>query len=288
MYTKNILHRPTVTYRDSDHTYRRDDELLTSVTSFIEKYTVEFDEDFWSRYKTLEAMFSDYDFKKAKRKFSFLSPLLIEHLEEKVDPHTYGRKRRSLIREWSLNNKLACVSGTKYHNEQEELSILRGIECNPFTGEYVKVHVRKPLDDYDNYSLHHDLYKLEDGYYPELLVWLDKYGLGGMSDRVFIETIGRNRYVDLDDYKTNEKITSDENFFAYLKPPLQDVKDTKFNRYSIQLCIYAYMLESFGFRVRHLAFHHFDKRYPVEYNRARVELMLNYREPVFPFQFPSE
>jgi hypothetical protein len=119
-----------------------------------------------------------------------------------------------------------------------------------------------------------DYYKdLPDGVYPELLLWHNKSMTSGTADRVIIETIGSERWVTIEDYKTNKEIknynyldkrTGKPVVNKYMLAPFENLCNCNYWHYQIQLNIYGYMLEAFGFRIRGGSIIHTednDKRY---------------------------
>ena len=147
------------------------------------------------------------------------------------------------------------------------------------TLDTVKIINPEVSPDYKE-NLIEDLYMLPDGYYPELLVWNEKCGIAGQADKVFLETIGNTRYVDIDDYKTNNKIKTESAYVKKLKgrvmmkKPLGHLMDCNHTHYNLQISTYAWVMEQFGFKVRNLAFHHYNKPYVLNYLKREVEMML--------------
>ncbi|MDG1314735.1 MAG: hypothetical protein P8P29_04310 [Flavobacteriaceae bacterium] len=272
MYTKNILETPLVKYYDINHMYIRDDEVLTSCTTFIDKFTFTFDSDHWSAYSTLKEMIPEDTFKRVSKDYSFCSPLLVEELKSRVILSEYKEKRRKLVREWKISNRDSRYVGSKYHLEHEKLADILGFQTNIITGAVAEVNSRVNRDDCDNYSISNNLIDIKDGYYSEMLLWNDRFGLAGLADRVFVETVDNIRYVDIYDYKTNEKL--DDSFMQYMLFPVNNLPHSKMNLYMLQLSLYGWMLEQFGFVVRNLAIQHYSEIHKLEYAKAEIESML--------------
>ncbi len=147
----------------------------------------------------------------------------------------------------------------------------------------------------ENYSLmlNQDLLNhLPDGYYSEFLVSMDNRNINnkhypdlfikGQIDKLYIETdpVTKVRYVDIGDYKTNKKIDKKGMFLRALgetqkmKGILDFMDDCNYNHYTIQLCIYAYMLEQAGFTIRNIWFENFDTVHDISYNKDLIEIIL--------------
>lgn len=197
----------------------------------------------------------------------------------------HGETPEYWIAKWAEKRDTACERGTLFHQEQEEYVLGRGVDMN--SGKVFTVQNQALIMQFTP-----DLYQLPDGLYPELRMWHNGYRIAGTADKTFIETIKDKRYVDLDDYKTNERINM-TSFKSYatghkmMKGPLKHLMDCNFQHYELQLSIYAFMLEAAGFIPRNLQFTHyphpntenpFEDRepqiYPVQYRKAEVLAMI--------------
>lgn len=112
---------------------------------------------------------------------------------------------------------------------------------------------------------------------PEVQVYDEELGLAGTVDLV-IEGGGR---VVLVDYKTNDKITTKSyDGKVGILPPTRDMEDCSMSRYSLQLSLYAYILERRGCFIDKLYIIHLSekgaKEIEVPYLKERVEKMLTY------------
>lgn len=273
----------TLTFEPLEHKYG--DGLGISVSTLIGKYENEFNKSFWLRWKAWEQIlfpFENKELRKSKfkelrkevgytfqemskhseRLFMLLAlkyPKLVEIVEEDI--------KTQIEREWAEKNNNSKINGTAYHDNNEQASYERGYELNPFNNK--KYKVIKGYQWVDNIKIQNlDLYNLEEGYYPELI--LNKGSVYGQSDRVWI---GANKEVWIRDYKTNEKIEK-ENKFQKLKYPLRHLDDCNYNIYSIQLSMYGWILEQYGYKVQDLALDHFEKSVWVPYLKREVESII--------------
>ncbi len=183
--------------------------------------------------------------------------------------------KNELSYEWDYSN----ILGSKFHKEQEDLSYSRGYEINPFTEDrFQTISIKK---EYDNQSAFDCLIDLEDGYYPELLVWdftmPQNATFVTQIDRCFIETVDGVRYVDVDDYKTNKKRPY-KNTSSFLKEPLHNIYDSSEDKYKLQVMFGAKLMATHGFTPRYCSFTHYlnydinkAKMYPAKYDSILMD-----------------
>lgn len=80
----------------------------------------------------------------------------------------------------------------------------------------------------------------------EIKVFSKKWNLAGTIDKIYIY----ENSIVLGDWKTNKEIKTDKSFcFGKLLPPFEKYKDNELNKYSLQLSIYALLLEEAGIYV---------------------------------------
>lgn len=276
-----------ISFNEEEHSYTnvKTKRRYISVTTLIKHYEAGYDGRYWSIYKGYQDYLgiSDAD----KKKFSslmmrngldFKQPCdednLIRIIKKsglkdisKIEP--FAKKRLDL---WDANCKDKGERGTRFHKKEEFGAYQTG--SMGFSTGNVKT----------NYSYSFDLSQLQDGGYSELLVYLHEFGIAGQVDKAKFESVGNITYVDIDDWKTNDKITT-SNGFQKFKAPINHLEETKLNKYALQLSMYAYILECHGFVVRHLRFTHIvlDKDevevnrlyYVIPYLRNEVIAILN-------------
>ena len=183
----------------------------------------------------------------------------------------------NIKKSWEKEREDACFKGTKYHERKEEQAYNRGFEINPYTREKTITKIKKSPPGNKTLPFK-DLWELEDGYYPELIIWNDLYEIAGTADKVFIYTKGKKRYVDIDDFKTNKEIKKQNNY-QKMKYPIEKLDDCNYNHYRLQISMYAWMLEQFGFIVKNVGFTHMNELYKFQYGRMKpniIKLLKNY------------
>lgn len=171
------------------------------------------------------------------------------------------------MRVWAEKRDLACEKGTAIHDEREQREYKSSSTVfNTATVRLLNYHT------------------LADGVYPELKLWHHYWCIAGRADKCTIETIGRNRYMHILDYKTNElKFQSYQNRrgdFKRMLQPLQGLMDCNVMHYYLQLSLYQYMAEYLGFKPGTRTIVNIvdgkDVPYEVPYLRDKVEDMLKF------------
>ncbi len=262
MLNKPIFDEPSHTYINSIEGY-----LYTSVTTLVGKYKEKFDEEYWSLYNAGRRLLQILDDEASKKRYSGmligagldfsnkteynLRQALKVVLQEKYN--LLGAEQLAEKNRWKDNTKKATDAGTKVHKYKEESLLDFGIDLDIFG---LDVKVINLLEEIDNLS------KLQDGVYPELMVWNNQFKIAGISDKITIETIGTKRFVDIDDYKTYKKVDTTSYLnkatgeYKKMLHPVGHIFDCNYIHASLQLSMYGYFLECFGFTIRNIKFTH--------------------------------
>lgn len=150
----------------------------------------------------------------------------------------YGISPEEIITIWNDETTRALKLGTCYHNQQETKV------CNQ---EYIvhgdkKIPVFKPKYDAQGNKIAPNQ-KLQEGIYPEHLVYLKSAGICGQSD--LVEVIDGK--VNITDYKTNKEIKlagymNWEGITQKMQFPVSHLDDCNLRHYQLQLSIYLYMI----------------------------------------------
>lgn len=260
-------------FKDKNHEYFSEkDEKYISVSELCSKYKPPYDTEYWARHGALKKLIPD--FSRIKKQFPSEREA-VRVLSNEMDAISGFHKLVQQIKdEWKNTNRQSVSKGNLYHRDAEKMAYIRGIMENPFTKTGARVIKLEKKVGYDNHSMAPNLYELKDGFYPELLLWNEEYRLAGQSDKVFISTVKGERVVDIDDYKTNKRIDKVGFRGEKLLPPLNHLDNCHLTNYSLAISCYAWMLEQFGFKVRHLGFHHYNTLYKTPYLRDEVLTML--------------
>lgn len=268
-----------VLYNDKLHKYWTKDsnQSCVSVTTLIHNYTV-FDEDFWSSYKALEAILGEKRFKEEiKSTLLDTKKFNLKHLEQtNVSEDVFNEKKIEILKDWEEKRETSCIRGTAIHR-QHELEHLAGrtkeLQHLGLGGKF------KP-----NTSN-----KIEPGknIYPELLLSRisndGKLRLAGQADLVIVDDFD----VYILDYKSSKTIDLKSYYdrktkkYSTLKYPLNNIQDTNFWHYTLQLSTYAWMIQKYDprFEIKALLLLHYDHdggntTYECEYLKNDVERML--------------
>ena len=205
--------------------------------------------------------------------------------------------KKEILIAWKINTKNALRKGSKYH-DKKEMEIL-------YKNQTLKKHIhikgkgKRTNKLFQGYQDHIDLKELEAGItYPELRLYLDKHKIAGHADLVRVLP---NGYVDVEDYKTNAKPLSKKGFNGKkLKAPLDFLDDCDYIHYSLQLNIYGYILEQWGYKVRYLKIRHMrfpegtkiDKKYLKEGTEQELRKLnvvsVKYRPDIIKLMFDAK
>ena len=247
----------SVYYNDLIHKYWTKDskETCISVTTLIHKFQT-FDEKFWSAYKAIEKILGE-DFNIVKGELLDKKIFNIDILEKvNIDGDTFDEVRKSILKEWEEKREVSCIRGSAIHKELE-LGHLSGK-----TTEIKKLGLGGKFDTNTSNLIIPGIQAV----YPELLlshVSKDKsIRLAGQADLVIID--GFDVYIL--DYKTSKKIEL-KSFYdrktkksQMMKYPLNNLQDTNFWHYSLQLSTYAWMIKKIDprFNIKALMLIHYD------------------------------
>lgn len=259
-------------------------EVFISVTTLIGLFKAKFDSDYWSYYKGLQRALGiedkkefstllrrrwQFDFdSKNKKDLAHIGMLNGISEKELIDAQNL------ILSEWKVTNTTATTKGTKFHNHKENRQYIdKGAENE---GVFVKLIDELPdgLED-----LHHPDYAIS---IPELRLYNEEFMLAGTADEIFVEP---SKVFDVNDWKSNKKIDL-TNKYQKMSYPLEHLEDNNFNHYCLQISVYAWMLEQFGYKPNTLKFTHVvideddnvlsETPYYTHYMKKEVEDMLNY------------
>lgn len=252
-----------------------------SVTTLIGKYEQEFDKDFTSKYKALERLLPSDVWKKEKGGIWKSHKIPKDFLEVyDIKESELNAVQQDILDEWAKINREACERGTKIHSELENSFYKAGnnVKLEKF-GIGGKFQCKKNYNELD----------LEYGVYPEYLIYFstqDKIlNLAGQIDLL----IKNGNEIILIDHKTNAKIDQ-KGFYdsksrqtKKMKYPLTKLDDCNFTHYTLQLSLYAWMLQRINpdFIIKDLIINHYDHSgkntlYHCQYLKKEVELLLKH------------
>lgn len=150
----------------------------------------------------------------------------------------YGMTEKEILTAWDNETKRAIKLGNFYHNQREADML----DFDTIERDGTEIPIVKPLVNDDGIKLAPEQ-KVEDGIYPEHLVYLKSAGICGQADLVEIV----NGYINIYDYKTNKEIkekgfTNWEGITSKMYKPVSHLDDCNINHYNLQLSIYMYII----------------------------------------------
>jgi len=274
-----------IIFSEKDHKYIHVEsgKELKGWTSLIKNFSKDFNREAQLECSAYKLLLGNEEYNRLIQgrfnKLFCLDPTIVSpYLRSCVIGDIYHLKNE-LSYEWDYSG----ILGSKFHREQELLSYERGWEINPFDGE--KYNVIQIQKEYDNQSAADCLYELQDGYYPELLVWdytMDQSETPvTMIDKPFLKTDQETgiRYAFVSDIKTN-KARPYTSACDKMLPPFDSINDNTLEKYKLQVQFGGKLLETHGFTVKKCGVEHYlnydlkkVKMYPAEYNKELMDLL---------------
>ena len=272
-------------YSDEEHVYinKKDNSRYISVTTLINKYSEEFDEDFWSSYKALEEIIDGDTFsilKKALLATKKFNPKILKKFQ--IDEELFAQKKAEIIAQYNATRNEACAHGTTEHL-RKELSFY-----GKHNFDFDRYGYKDLSGEYDCKKNYYEL-DLERGVYPEFLIAVtSRDGILKVSGQIDC-LIKNGNEITILDWKTNKEIKK-ESFYnrstkqhQMMKFPLNNIQDSNYWHYALQLSLYAYLLQTLHpeFVIKGLKLIHIDREqketeYEVPYLKDDVERMLKH------------
>jgi hypothetical protein len=168
----------------------------------------------------------------------FDSKTIAEKVSKQKKSKWYGMTPEAIQQIWQNESKRATDLGTWYHN-QREADLL---DCKEINRHDKTLPVIAPIVA-DNGVKTASEQKLEDGIYPEHMIYLKSAGICGQSD--LVEIVDGKVYIT--DYKTNKEIKTEsfknwEGVSQKMKAPISHLDDCNYFHYALQLSIYMYVI----------------------------------------------
>lgn len=299
-----------ILFNEEEHKYYdANGSIYTSVTTLIGKYTNTYDTELWAMFTGLKEHGFKVRLEKEKRCI-YVGNVLYK-LKDLMKDSLFKAWYMEIIARWDGLTIEACNRGNAIHNELEDsINISKG-DFKGATNSLISPIGKKTI------NTQHDLDKtmLQDKYpmvytrlsgylarsfsiFAEKKVYLQDYLVAGMIDVPLI----LGKYFCILDWKSNKNelhktagyYKKDKNFvkttewietgehFLY---PLNMLEASKFNIYALQLSLYAYILEQWGYTLmtNGLEIIHFpiDKEpllIKIPYLKHEVEVMLNHHK----------
>ena len=272
-------------YSDEEHIYinKKDNSRYISVTTLIGKYSEEFDEEFWSSYKALEEIIDGDTFsilKKALLATKKFNPKILKKFQ--IDEELFAQKKAEIIAQYNATRNEACEHGTVEHL-RKELSFYGKHDF-----DFGRYGYKDLSGEYDCKKNYYEL-DLERGVYPEFLIAVtSRDGILKVSGQIDC-LIKNGNEITIIDWKTNREIKKESYYnrstkqHQMMKFPLNNIQDSNYWHYALQLSLYAYLLQTLHpeFVIKGLKLIHIDREqketeYEVPYLKDDVERMLKH------------
>ncbi|MDO8610078.1 MAG: hypothetical protein Q7R95_05990 [bacterium] len=120
----------------------------------------------------------------------------------------------------------------------------------------------------------------------EIMLFSEVYKIAGTADLVCLIN---DKDIELGDFKTNKKINLKSKYGNKLLYPLEHLDASEINIYSIQLGLYKYMLEEFGYNVKKITLHHINPEtrnidsYDIKYLKKEIKDVLEHFQSINEF-----
>ena len=269
-----------VIYSDEKHVYIDKDskERCVSVTTLISMYHEEFNEEFWTLYKALEALLDAETWYFVKQKL-----LANKNADIKfVNKLNLDLKQNEIKEEYRIKRETACERGTAIHAKFENSFY------NQKQFDFKNYGFEEISGDYTCNKNYYVL-DLNKGVYPEFLIACNSQDgflrLAGQIDLLIVN--GNDVYIV--DFKSNKEIKK-TSFYdkkkksnVMMKFPVNNLQDCNFNHYQLQLSTYAFMLQTLRpeLNIKKLILYHIDHDgnetlHECEYLKDEVVKMLNH------------
>ncbi len=271
---KNTKQPEKVVFTEKGHIYEKGDEPYISVTTLLKNYTKPFDSDYWSTYKAVKDVLEEKgEWRKFKWDAGGWETVVDEYRSRKHPHYTKDIEARKVwyLEKWDAERVYAADLGNKAHADLEG-DMLNAKRIKLDNGRIAGVTASDILDmqGFDNGENH---------LFTELLLWNDQFKIAGQADIVERQ----DKKVHIKDYKTSKVIEMEPFMDAHFLFPLEELVDTNYNKFTIQLSTYGWMLEQQGYEVTGLTMIHLDRMtgdhiqdYPLAYRPDLVRKMLNH------------
>lgn len=232
----------------------------TSVTTLISNYYEHFDKEFWSSYGAIKNIMGEKVFKSSGTQAMMLD---IKQFKEKwldmlgITKDEFEKEKQNILDEWDRKNKEACEWGTEYHLQRENYFYTK----DKFKiGNFIGDNETEFVCEKHNFDLNR-----ENAILPEYLIhYSSKDGMVNLSGQIDL-LIKRGNDIWIIDWKTNGKGIESKSFYdkklrktKKMKYPVNNLDDHTLNHYTLQLSLYAYMLQQINpnFNIKMLKLYH--------------------------------
>lgn len=224
----DLRHLGGLVFSEKYHSYHNADGVkYTGVTTLLSKYkSQKFNADHTSKYKAMKDYLPENIFSRIKEMAGGWenAHVYYERVCNKGEKYLTNleRIRKEYLDSWQ--NK--TVSGSEEHDARERDIIENGFYHNGKHYPYLNKNILEITKD-------------DVGVCTEILVWNHDLQLAGLADVVIFD---KGKFYILD-FKTNKEIKKTGFMGRKMLPPFDNLPECEFSIYSLQLNVYAYMIE---------------------------------------------
>lgn len=319
-YLKDYNKSIEIGFDEIEHRYFdvNDPELVfISATQLIGSVKPKYDSDFWAMYTGLKDKMIPVKPEPELR--SIYVNGVLTHLDKLMQDSLYKHYYNQTKSMWAGLTEEACIKGSNTHNYLEDsINESKGI-FNQTSDNYKISPDKRDRDEFGTIANNLEITSLKTTYpfiynrlqeyvnrdciiYAEKRVRLDHALIAGMIDVPIIKR-GTNKFC-ITDWKTNKDELRDKpGYYKKIKAggkwiksnqwiitndtfnyPLKHLPCSKKNEYSLQLSLYAYILECWGYElvdkgleIIHIRTGYDEKVIKIPYLRNEIELLIKWR-----------
>lgn len=248
-----ILEREELTFDEEQHQYSLGDVEFISATQFLGQFFSKFDPD-----AIVDKYYDKWQENPGKK------------------PEYYGKTKDEIKEMWVLNAQQRSQHGTDVHNAIEDYikHCLSEESIELFSDPETRA---KALQGVKYWKIIDTLYKPKL-VLPEKRIYSLEHGIAGTIDLLLVDSNGEAM---LFDWKTNHSIDNKGFMGQKAKYPISDLDDCNYEKYRLQLSLYAYILETeYDLPIKGLTLVHLTEtksnQIPMEYSKAYILSLLQY------------
>jgi len=309
IHTNLYFDEPTHKYYDVNG------NVYISCTQLIERFDFEFDKEFWANAKAVEYIFTNrYNYEiwnNQKKELGYEK--LISICLKGIKPEVLNQAKEKILTNWKDTTIIACDKGNLIHNQLEDSIHLITKYSNTSDNKQIRTvtdvlndntNQLLTIDDLKNTVIYHNYKpifeylcnKINDGFslYAEVGVYDTTTLISGRIDLVLINN--NTKEFEILDWKTNkDELHFESGYYKKkngiktntwiktndcLRFPINHLSKSKGSKYTLQLSLYAYLMELYGFKCVGLTLCHIRseiKFYEIKYLKGEIKLIIKYK-----------
>jgi len=233
-------------FTEKDHSYvdTTTGEQIISVTTLLKRLKQPFDSNFWSLYTALKRN----NIKVAPR---YPNSIVVEGKSMSIEDiqksfYNLNPSIEDIKQEWAISSMIGTTLGTYLHNSMEYKFMRKNLDqplpefvTNLSVKDAIKyIKSRELLSEMAD-SFYNDFIKIYTPIVTEFIVGDTDLKIAGTFDLLVYNN--ETNEVELWDYKTDKEIRFNSEYNNKIEA--FDIDDCEYNKYSLQLSIYKYLIE---------------------------------------------